>query len=114
MNFNDQRLFLQAAYTGDLNKVKFFVDRGADVEIENADGQTPLLLAVFNGHLDVVKFLVCTTGADMEIETRYGRTSLSSAIANGHVKVVEFLKEVAEQRKQQTAVGNLTKSAARR
>jgi len=38
--------------------VKLLLEKGADVEFENGDGETPLLWATWNGNEAVVKLLL--------------------------------------------------------
>ena len=56
------------------------------------DGRTPLSRAAFNGHGDVVKYLV-ENGADVSArdDDDGGRTPLSRAALNGHGDVVKYL-----------------------
>ena len=49
---------------GDPAAVEALLDRGADVDAKDIDGRTALMLAIQNGHLDVVKALIAK-GADV-------------------------------------------------
>ena len=87
---HDEHL-LMAAYAGNSSDTKYLVTRGgADVDVKDRDGQTPLILAALRGHVKVVEFLV-DHGADVEAENRKGQTPLSNAAANGRLEVVRFL-----------------------
>ena len=61
-----------------------------DVNDENDDDQILLLQAVFDGHLNEVKFFV---GRGIDVETRdcSGLTSLSRAVAYNHLNIIKFL-----------------------
>ena len=48
-------------------------------------GWTPLLLACYGGHLDVVQWLI-EQGADTEAKDDYGRTPLHLACEGGHLR----------------------------
>lgn len=51
---------------------------------------TPLRAACYDGHLDIVKYLVLH-GADIEIANRHGHTCLMIACYKGHFKIARFL-----------------------
>ena len=53
---NDKDLF-QAAASGDLRMVRFFLEIGADVNAKNKDGKTAPMVALERGYLEVVKLL---------------------------------------------------------
>mmetsp|Transcript_11638 Transcript_11638/g.32711 ORF Transcript_11638/g.32711 Transcript_11638/m.32711 type:complete len:144 (+) Transcript_11638:29-460(+) len=76
--------------SGDLEEVKLFLERGADVNASNWSGWTPLLRAAVKGNVKVVKLLVAS-GADLEAKDSAGETSLMLATSRRHVQVVEFL-----------------------
>jgi len=52
------RGFLQAAATGDRRAVSLFLEAGVNPELANERGWTPIMLAVFNGHEEVIKLLI--------------------------------------------------------
>lgn len=93
---------LEAAQHGDLPEVQCFIEReGADKNIRNLFGQTPLHLAAQNGHLAVVKYLI-TQGAEMEVFDDAGKTPLylaavtsySSPGAKNHIEIVKYLNNL--------------------
>ena len=81
---------LAASRNGHLLAVEFVAGQGADVNVANANGCTPLFLAAQEGHLEVVKFLV-DKQADINARESKGWTSLHFAAPNGHPEVVKFL-----------------------
>jgi ankyrin repeat protein len=48
----------KAAEEGKVDLVRSFLDKGEDVNSENADSKTALDLATSKGHLDVVRLLI--------------------------------------------------------
>ena len=53
---DDMDLF-QAAASGDLRMVRFFLEIGADVNAKNKDGKTAPIVALERGYIEVVKLL---------------------------------------------------------
>ncbi len=73
-----------------LEEIKELLKKGADVEASNRYGNTALMVAVYNGHLEVVKYLA-ECGVDLEVKD--GDTALMKAAINGHLDVVKCLAE---------------------
>ena len=83
----------QAAFDGDVNRVREAVEHGADVNFRGRGGFTALLAAARNGHLDVVKYLV-EHGANInQRDNNRDKTPLLAASFKGHYDVVRYLVE---------------------
>ncbi|KAL7903775.1 hypothetical protein GGI35DRAFT_291694 [Trichoderma velutinum] len=78
-----------ASYYGHRAVVKLLVNRGADTEVKDTSGRTPLLLAAENGH-DVAQLLV-NRGAGIEVKDISGRTPLFLAAEKGHDGIAQLL-----------------------
>jgi hypothetical protein len=81
-----------AARAGDLAKVESLVKAHPDL-VSSADekyGQTPLHVAAFNDHKDVVEFLLANK-ADVNAKAENGSTPLHLAAAKGNLDIVELL-----------------------
>jgi ankyrin repeat protein len=70
--------------------VKLLISKGADIDIKNGNGETPLYKASAAGRHDVVTLLVAN-GADINAKTTTSRTPLYVASSNGYKETVEFL-----------------------
>ena len=70
--------------------VQVLIDAGADIEEEDSEGHTPLLLACKEGCLDIVKVLV-QAGAKLRVKDNDGNTCLSVASREGHTETVRYL-----------------------
>jgi len=79
-----------ALSSGHPEVVEFLLEHGADPNIKNNDGSTPLHYAADNSK--VVEVLL-EHGADLNIRDKYGATPLHDAAENGHPEVVELLLE---------------------
>ena len=69
-----------------------FIDKGADVNVKNNDGNTALHEAARFGYLEIASKLL-DKGADVNVKNSDGFTPLHSASASGFVKVAELLIE---------------------
>ena len=81
-----------AAFIGDYKECERLIGEGADVSEADAEGESPLKLAVWEGHLDVIH-LLCFHGADVNQEDRNGDTPLYKAVAQGNLGVVQLFCE---------------------
>lgn len=81
-----------ACMFGNLQGVKFFIQKEGNVEIKNAFGQTPILLAAQEGHSSIVSFLM-TIGTNIWSQDEEGETLLHKAVFNHHYDVVHEVLE---------------------
>ncbi len=78
-----------AARAGDEAMVKLLLDAGVNVNHSWKDN-TPLFIAAYRGHLDVVKLLLGCGGIDIHRKSQ-GATPLFAAVQSGHEGIVELL-----------------------
>ena len=91
-------LIQEAAFHGDIEAVKQHLASGANVNLKNDGGSTPLIEASRKGHKQIAKLLI-ENGADVnckleyttDIESIEGWTSLHVAAAKGHKVIAELL-----------------------
>ncbi len=84
---------IEAAREGDAARVRSQLDRGAEVNLAQGDGMTPLHWAAERGHASVVDLLI-SASADVEAKTRIGSyTPLHLASRGAHSGVVQRLLE---------------------
>jgi ankyrin repeat protein len=72
--------------------VRLLIEKGADLNTPNKNGETPLYAVADNGHTDIVKLLV-EKGADLNTPNKYGCTPLYAVALNGHTDIVKLLVE---------------------
>jgi ankyrin repeat protein len=70
--------------------VKWFVERGLDMEARDEDGSTPLLLASKSGTVDVIEVLV-ELGADIGATDNNGMNVLDVAMNEENEELVMWL-----------------------
>ena len=72
-------------------QVEDLLDAGANVNEQDAYGETALHGACLEGHLDVVHVLVVEQRAQLEIQNWEGWVPLICAVVRGHTAVAKFL-----------------------
>ncbi|XP_062325947.1 60 kDa lysophospholipase isoform X1 [Osmerus eperlanus] len=80
-----------ASKIGDIDALKAIREMGSDLSLADYDGRTPLHVAACEGHLEVVKYLLCH-GASVHAKDRFGDTPLSNARRFRHKEVVRLLR----------------------
>ena len=78
-----------AAWSGNIEMMALFVERGANPRRANKNGEQPLQLAAWNGHLNAVKWLLEHGAALNRDGDHWG--ALHYAVFNGHQEVASFL-----------------------
>ena len=89
---------MAAALRPDQGIVKHLIAQGADTEIPNSKGDTPLLLAVSKGHFHPAAELL-KGHANIHHRNKKGMNALHAAIAGGQLVMLEALLSVDEQRR---------------
>ena len=70
--------------------MRYLVEQGADMEMADGGGWTPLIMASNSGHLEMVRYLL-EQGADRDKADISGRTSLHRAAVEGHLEIAKLL-----------------------
>lgn len=86
--------FLVLMYTEEpplIETLQAFMAKGADPNVSNINGQTPLMFAAYRNRFELVKALL-SAGADPKAAAKDGRTALSIARERGHAAVAELLE----------------------
>eukprot|EP00667_Euglena_gracilis_P001533 EG_transcript_1533 len=79
-----------AAHEGDSEALKKLIDKGANVNVGQPDGTSPLIAAAALGHLRIVETLLAAK-ADPNLANHQGRVPLGAAAEGGHIQVVQAL-----------------------
>ena len=92
LNIYSASILHYASQMGDVNLVWYLLKHKADVNLQNAEGQTPLELSSTNNHFRVSELLVSNLGgANVNPRDNNGRTPLWKASHLGHLEAVQFL-----------------------
>ena len=86
----------EAARDGNIDAVELLLKKYVDINIQNKNGETALMIASQKGHYQIVELLL-KKHADINHQGKDGVTALMLASQNGHHQVVEqLLKEHAD------------------
>ena len=86
----DEVAFLEAARRGDTEQSKKLI-HSVDVDVQNENGETALMLAARGGHAVVVEMLI-KAGADVTVQDEFGRVAEMFASLRGHVQIAKMLR----------------------
>ncbi|KAL5216240.1 hypothetical protein ABZP36_007641 [Zizania latifolia] len=81
-----------AAYHGDIFRLKGLISAGADPSKSDYDGRTALHIAALRGYEDIARFLI-QRGANVNSIDRFGNSPLLQAVKSGHDKITSLLVE---------------------
>ena len=79
-----------AAKQGDLARVRFLLEKGADPTKEDIDFHSVVYYAAVGGNRQILDLLL-EHGAELNYQNRWGNTALHYAAAYGNIAAVEFL-----------------------
>ncbi|MFA6287194.1 MAG: ankyrin repeat domain-containing protein [Opitutaceae bacterium] len=99
--WNIVALHCAAANPGQTEILRLLLDRGADIDIQNDTGSTPLMFAADRGNADRVRLLLAR-GADTDIRSRSG-TAAERARKAGHPEIAGLIEAAASERQAQAA-----------
>jgi ankyrin repeat protein len=85
-------ILLEEAEMGELDIVKYLLEIGICVDIQDKFGDTALHWASAYGHIEVVKCLV-ENGANVNLQNNQNDTARDGAIEYGYIEVVKYLEE---------------------
>ncbi|MGE8649815.1 ankyrin repeat domain-containing protein [Acinetobacter indicus] len=86
-------LFFAAAKIGNSEVINEFLKHGFPVDIRNQDGYTPLMMATYYGHQDIVTTLLAK-GADRCARDKRGNTALMGALFKMEFAIAKQLRQV--------------------
>lgn len=75
------------------------ISKGADINMVDVNGRTPLTIAAITGHKPCVRLLI-DKGADAALRDKNGHTALMEAEQKGHEQIKRLLEKVTANRRQ--------------
>ena len=79
-----------AAAWGQGNVLQMLLATGSNTDQVDTNGNTALLYAVQEGHVEIVKMLLLA-GADPTVENKFGASAISLAAGHGHRAILDEL-----------------------
>lgn len=83
-------LALHFAREGMTGELAGFVEHGLPADVQDQDGNTPLMLAAYHGHVETVRMLV-EHGADVDLRNNRDQSPVAGAVFKGEDEVVREL-----------------------
>ncbi|CED85476.1 FYVE finger containing protein [Phaffia rhodozyma] len=80
-----------ASSHGKLDILKYLIEEGAAVDVQDAEGETALHKASLKGHLDIIAYLIEEKKVDPHARDSEGFTALHDACSRGYLDIVQFL-----------------------
>ncbi len=84
--------FLDAAYHGNIEQVKYLLEKDVDIQYKNTQGINALKCAIWQNHKEIISFLL-SQGIEIDIYIVLGHTPLTKAISDGNIEIVRLLLE---------------------
>jgi len=85
---------LKAVKKSDINELERLLVRGTNVNLQNMRGTTPLNLAVTEGKVEVVKFLILQKRIDLNLANALNQSPLLIACKDGFDEITSILLDL--------------------
>jgi hypothetical protein len=83
-------LAMHFAREGMTEELLGFVEHGLPLDVQDPEGNTPLMLAAYHGHADTVRQLI-ERGADVDLRNTRNQAPVAGALFKGEDEVVRLL-----------------------
>ncbi|XP_051724288.1 fibronectin type 3 and ankyrin repeat domains protein 1-like [Ctenopharyngodon idella] len=83
-----------SAISGNAAVASVLLQAGAEVNVRDKAGKTPLMVAVLNNHVELVKLLL-DSGADHHMKNEYGAGAADMAKAFGRQNIINLLDKIS-------------------
>ena len=89
VSHNNEQL-IKAAEAGDVAKILFYINKGANIEARDRYSSTPLMWAARHGKKEAIEVLL-KHNANIEAVDKGGKTALDYAKSNEHKEIIQLL-----------------------
>lgn len=89
---NNKTILMYASWVGNTDAVKVLVEKGANVNAQDASNATALHLAIWKDHTDIALYLL-EHGASASSMSSDGMTSSDIALLRSNAKVIEAINK---------------------
>ena len=96
---------IKQCFRGETSFVKLGIRNGANINFKGENGNTPIMIACANNHLDIIELLI-DAGADINLQNDMGATPLWNAVYRGFENVVRILLNAGANPNAQDIDGN--------
>ena len=83
---------LEAAKENDLAEVKRLIEAGVDIDYQDDEYNTALILAAMYDNVDIVEYLI-DAGADLDLQNIANWPALGYAMNNGNEEIIKLLRD---------------------
>ncbi|WP_166979553.1 ankyrin repeat domain-containing protein [Paramicrobacterium fandaimingii] len=83
-------LAIDLARNGETTELLEFFDHGLPLNVQDAGGNTALMMAAYHGHADAVRGLI-ERGADIDLRNARDQSPIAGAIFKGEDEIVRML-----------------------
>ncbi|MGB5791950.1 ankyrin repeat domain-containing protein [Poseidonibacter sp.] len=92
-NFNNQTLIHEMCKKNKIDAVIWLVKKGLDINAEDSSGQTPLVIAIENKNIEMIKILL-RLNADVNHVNFYKRIALQECAKFGNIEIYDLLEKL--------------------
>ncbi|GGE83663.1 ankyrin repeat protein [Priestia taiwanensis] len=82
-------MLLQATERGETETVKSLIDKGVNVDVQDTNGQTPLMVATYKNDIETATLLIAA-GANVNIQDDLKNTPFLYAGAEGYLEILKM------------------------
>lgn len=91
---NNKTILMYAVWVGNTEAVKYLIEKGADVNAQDAGGATALHLAAWRGHTPIAVYLI-EKGASANAMSKEGMTPLDIAMMRENHEIGAAIEKAA-------------------
>lgn len=95
---NNKSILMYAVWIGNTEAVKYLIDKGANLNAQDAGGATALHLAAWKGNTNIALYLI-SKGASGYLPSKDGMSPLDIALMQGFTEIAEAIQKGSQRKK---------------